>query len=336
MSSLPAINRQILYAKQPTGIPTLDCFRLVEGPIPSIKAGQVLIRNHYLSVDPYIRIRMEAKDSYAPVMKIGEKMVGRTIGEVVESAADGFAPGDWVVGRMSWEDVSAAPASELQHIDPSFLPLSAFLGALGSTGLTAWVGLMEFGKPVAGQTVLVSAASGAVGSMVGQLAKLRGCRAIGIAGGKRKCDIVVNELGFDACIDYKSATFEQDLALAVPEGVDVYFDNVGGSITDFVLTLLKLNARVALCGTVSQYNATDLYGIKNYREFFNKRVSLRGFVLSDHRDLWPTATKEIQAAYKVGKIKHLETVAEGLENAPQAFIDMLNGANVGKQIVRIL
>jgi NADPH-dependent curcumin reductase CurA len=336
MSSLPTVNRQILYAKRPTGIPTLDCFRLESGPIPSITAGQVLVRNHYLSVDPYIRIRMEAKDSYAPVMKIGEKMVGRTIGQVVESASDNFAPGDWVVGRMSWEDVSAAPATELQKIDPSFLPLSAFLGALGSTGLTAWVGLMEFGKPVAGQTVLVSTASGAVGSMVGQLAKLRGCRAVGIAGGQRKCNIVVNELGFDACVDYKSPTFQEDLARAVPEGVDVYFDNVGGSITDFVLTLLKLNARVALCGTVSQYNATEPYGIKNYREFFNKRVTMRGFVLSDHRDLWPTATAEIQAAYKSGRIKHLETVCDGLENAPQAFIDMLNGANVGKQIIRIV
>jgi NADPH-dependent curcumin reductase CurA len=336
MSSLPAVNRQILYAKRPEGMPTLDCFKLESGPIPTIKTGEVLIRNHYLSVDPYIRMRMEAKDSYAPVMQIGEKMVGRTIGQVVQTQDNSLQVGDWVVGRMSWEDVSAAPVKELQKIDPSFKPLSAFLGALGSTGLTAWVGLMAFGKPVTGETVLVSVASGAVGSVVGQLAKLRGCRAVGIAGGARKCEIVVKELGFDACIDYKSPEFEKNLAQAVPGGVDVYFDNVGGPITDYVLTLLNLRARVALCGTVSQYNATELYGIKNYREFFNKRVSLHGFVLSDHRDLWPEATREIQGAYRAGKLKHLETVAEGLENAPQAFIDMLNGANVGKQIVRIV
>lgn len=336
MTSLPSTNRQVIYAKRPTGMPTLDCFMIQQAGIPTIKAGQVLIRNHYLSVDPYIRMRMEAKDSYAPVMKIGEKMVGRTIGQVIESMDDSIKVGDWVVGRLSWEDVSAAAAGELQRIDPSMKPLSAFLGALGSTGLTAWVGLMEFGRPVAGQTVLISAASGAVGSVAGQLAKLRGCRAVGIAGGARKCEIVVKELGFDACVDYKSPDFARALSEALPAGVDVYFDNVGGPITDLVLTMLNLNARVALCGTVSQYNATEPYGIKNYREFFNKRVSLHGFVLSDHRDLWPVATQEIQAAYRAGKLKHLETISEGLESAPQAFIDMLNGANVGKQIVRIV
>jgi len=336
MTSLPKVNRQILYAKRPIGTPTIDCFKMVSGPMPTIKAGQILVRNHYLSVDPYIRMRMEEKDSYAPVMKIGEKMVGRTVGQVIQSLDDHVQVGDWVVGRFSWEDFSVALADDVQLIDPNVEPKSAYLGALGSTGLTAWVGLMAFGKPVAGETVVVSAASGAVGSVVGQLAKLHGCRAIGIAGGPLKCEIVVDRLGFDACIDYKSPSFASDLSQISGGSIDVYFDNVGGPITDLVFTLLERNARVALCGTVSQYNSTEPYGLKNYRELFNKRVSLRGFVLSDHRELWPLATEEIQMAYRSGKLQHLETVCDGLENAPQAFIDMLNGANVGKQVVRIV
>ena len=335
MTSLPTQNRHILYVKRPTGTPTLDCFELATEPLAEISTDQVLVRNQYLSVDPYIRMRMEERDSYAPVMKLGQKMVGRTIGQVIKSQSSQVAEGDWVVGRMSWEDFSVANASDLQKLDPSVEPISAYLGTLGSTGITAWLGLVAIGKAQAGETVVISAASGAVGSVAGQLAKLRGCKVVGIAGGPRKCTVVVNELGFDACVDYKDGSFETNLAKAVDQGVDVYFDNVGGPITDCILTLMNLNARIALCGTVSQYNAVEPYGIKNYREFFNKRASLRGFLLSDHRDLWPEAEAEIQAAFRAGKLKHLETVSNGLENAPQAFIDMLNGANVGKQVVRL-
>ncbi|RYX96797.1 MAG: NADP-dependent oxidoreductase [Comamonadaceae bacterium] len=328
-------NRKIIYAKRPTGVPTTDCFALQDTPVPVPEAGQALVRNDFLSVDPYIRMRMEAKDSYAPVMVVGETLVGRTVGQIVTSHIDGFAPGDWVVGRLGWQDFSIAKAADLQKIDIKAAPATAYLGALGSTGITAWVGLMTFGQPKAGETVLVSAASGAVGSVVGQLAKLQGCRVVGIAGGASKCALVKEAFGFDDCVDYKSPGFAAELAAAVPGGVDVYFDNVGGPILDAVLPLLNNFARIPLCGLVSQYNATEPYGVKNLREIFNRRVTMRGFVLSDHKDLWPAATDALAKAYAAGQLKYRETITDGLENAPQAFIDMLGGSNVGKQLVRL-
>lgn len=331
----PDKNRKVIYAKRPNGAPTTDCFALLDTPVPVPGAGQALIRNDYLSVDPYIRMRMEEKDSYAPVMEIGETLVGRTVGQVLASQVDGFVPGDWVVGRLGWQDFSVAGAADLQKIDLAAAPATAYLGALGSTGITAWVGLMNFGRPQAGEAVLVSAASGAVGSVVGQLAKLQGCRAVGIAGGPAKCALVMEAFGLDACVDYKSARFAEELAAAVPGGVDVYFDNVGGPILDVVLPLLNNFARIPLCGLVSQYNATEPYGVKHLREIFNRRVTMRGFVLSDHKDLWPAATEALARAYAAGQLKYRETIADGLENAPQAFIDMLQGRNVGKQLVRL-
>jgi NADPH-dependent curcumin reductase CurA len=333
--SLPSTQRQIVYAQRPHGTPTLDCFRLATVPLVQPAEGQVLVRNDVLSVDPYIRMRMEEKDSYAPVMAIGDVLVGRTIGQVIDSRAAGFAAGDWVVGRLGWQDYSVAAPADLQKIDTAAAPATAYLGALGSTGITAWVGLMEFGKPKAGETVLVSAASGAVGSVVGQLAKLQGCRAVGIAGGAAKCALVREAYGFDDCVDYKSPDFAEQLARAVPDGVDVYFDNVGGPILDAVLPLLNNFSRVPVCGLVSQYNATEPYGMKNMREIFNRRVTMRGFVLSDHKALWPEATRALAEAYAAGRLHYRETITEGLENAPQAFIDMLAGANVGKQLVRL-
>lgn len=328
-------NRQILFAKRPQGMPTPDCFRLVTGPIPAVGEGQVLVRNQLLSVDPYIRMRMEERDSYAPVMALGEVMVGRTVGQVAESRAAGFAAGDWVVGRLGWQDVSLATPGELQHIDTSLAPAAAYLGALGSTGITAWLGLMLFGQPKAGETVVVSAASGAVGSVVGQLAKNLGCRAVGIAGGAAKCAQVVEQFGFDACVDYKAPDFQAQLAAAVPQGIDVYFDNVAGPILDAVLPLMNNFGRIPLCGLVSQYNETEPHRLKNLRELFNHRVTLRGFVLSDHKDQWPRATEALIAAYRAGRLQHRDTIVEGLENAPQAFISMLRGGNFGKQLVRL-
>lgn len=333
--SRPAINRQIRFAKRPEGIPGAECFALTEEPVGAPADGQVLVRNDYVSVDPYIRMRMEARDSYAPVMKLGEILVGRTVGQVIESRAATVPVGTWVVGRLGWQDYSLAAAAEVEAVDVTRAPPSAYLGALGSTGITAWIGLMEFGRPKAGETVLVSAASGAVGSVVGQLARRHGCRAVGIAGGPRKCAVVRDEFGFDACVDYKADDFAARLAAAVPEGVDIYFDNVGGPILDAVLPLLRNGARIPLCGLVSQYNATEPYGVKNLREIFNHRVTMRGFVLSDHRDLWPRATRELTEAYAAGELRHRETITDGLENAPQAFIDMLGGANTGKQLVRL-
>jgi len=333
--TLPTEQRQVVYAKRPHGTPTLDCFRIATVPLDSPGEGQVLVRNDILSVDPYIRMRMEEKDSYAPVMAIGDVFVGRTVGQVVQSRAPGFAVGDWVVGRLGWQDFSVAAPTDLQKIDPAVAPATAYLGALGSTGITAWVGLMAFGLPQRGETVLVSAASGAVGSVVGQIAKLHGCRAVGIAGGAAKCALVREAYGFDDCVDYKSPDFAAALARAVPKGVDVYFDNVGGPILDAVLPLLNNFSRIPVCGLVSQYNATEPYGVKNLREIFNRRVTMRGFVLSDHKALWPEATRALAEAYAAGRLHYRETIAEGLENAPQAFIDMLAGANVGKQLVRL-
>lgn len=333
--ALPATHRQILYAARPEGTPTPDCFRLVTVPLQAPAEGEVLVRNELLSVDPYIRMRMEAKDSYAPVMAIGDVMVGRTVGQVVDSRADGLAVGDWVVGRLGWQDYSVAKPAELQKVDVARAPASAYLGALGSTGITAWVGLMHFGRPQPGETVLVSAASGAVGSVVGQLAKRQGCRAVGIAGGAAKCELVRQAYGFDDCVDYKRPDFAEALARALPSGADIYFDNVGGPILDAVLPLLNNFARVPLCGLVSQYNAAEPYGVRNLREIFNRRVTLRGFVLSDHKDLWPQAEAELLQAHAQGQLHYRETIAEGLENAPQAFIDMLAGRNVGKQLVRL-
>lgn len=330
-----AENRQVLFNERPRGVPTPSCFKLVTAPLAPPAEGQVLVRNHLLSVDPYIRMRMEEKDSYAPVMAIGDVMVGRTVGEVIESRADGVWAGDWVVGRLGWQDYSVAAPGELQAIDTSIAPPSAWLGVLGSTGITAWVGLMLFGQPKAEDTVLVSAAAGAVGSVVGQLAKNHGCRAVGIAGGPAKCEQVIEAYGFDDCIDYKAVDFEGRLAKAVPQGVDVYFDNVGGPTLDAVLPLMNNFGRIPLCGLVSQYNATEAYGVKNLREVFNRRITLRGFVLSDHKDQWAKATEALIGAYAAGRLKHRETVTEGLENAPQAFIAMLGGANFGKQLVRL-
>lgn len=335
MSERALSNRMIVYAKRPMGEPDLDCFSLVHAPVGEPDAHQVLVRNDYVSVDPYIRMRMEERDSYAPVMKIGDIMVGRTIAQVMASRHPDFQPGEWVVGRLGWQDYCIAAASELQKIDQAKAPLTAYLGCLGSTGITAWIGLVEFGRPKKGETVVVSAASGAVGSVVGQLAKRRGCRVVGIAGGAAKCKVVVEEFGFDACVDYKAPGFAADLRAAVESGVDIYFENVGGAVLDTVLPLLKNGARIPLCGMVSQYNALAPYGVHNLRELFNHRVTVRGFVMSDHRELWPAATKELEQAYAAGELKSRETIAEGLENAPQAFIDMLRGGNVGKQIVRI-
>ncbi|QHJ01693.1 zinc-binding dehydrogenase [Xylophilus rhododendri] len=332
---MPASQRQVSFARRPIGTPTEDCFTLATVPVGRPGPGQVLVRNDVLSVDPYIRMRMEEKDSYAPVMRIGDVLVGRTVGQVVESHADGFVEGQWVVGRLGWQDYSVASPAELQLVDVSAAPATAYLGALGSTGITAWVGLHAFGKPKAGETVLVSAASGAVGSVVGQLARLHGCRAVGIAGGAAKCELVRSAYGFDDCIDYRAPDFAEALRRALPQGVDVYFDNVGGPILDAVLPLCNNFARIPLCGLVSQYNATEPYGMKNLREVFNRRVTIRGFVLSDHKDLWPQASAALAGAYAAGRLQYRETITEGLENAPRAFIDMLAGANVGKQLVRL-
>jgi NADPH-dependent curcumin reductase CurA len=328
-------NRQIVLAARPHGWVRETDFRLVEAPVPEPADGEVLVRNRYLSLDPYMRMRMSDAPSYAPSVAVGEVMVGGTIGEVIASRSPLLAPGDTVTGPLGWQCYAAAPAKRLLRIDDPAAPLSAYLGVLGMPGITAWVGLELIGPLAPGQCLVVSAASGAVGSVAGQIARIRGLSSVGIAGGAHKCDHVVQELGFDACVDYREPDLSGRLRAAVPKGIDVYFENVGGPIFDAVLELLNPFSRIALCGQVSQYNATEPYGVRNLRSLLVNRVLLRGFIVSDHMDLWSRASDELTRWVREGRLRYHETVAHGLENAPKAFIAMLRGDKLGKQVVEL-
>ena len=329
-------NRQILLAKRPTGWVTEADFRIVEAPVPVPVDGQVLIRNHYLSLDPYMRGRMDDAPSYAENVKVGDVMVGGTVGEVVESNNPKFKPGMMVSGYAGWQDYGLSDGKALSRIDTAIAPASWYLGVLGMPGVTAWIGLLDICQPKAGETVVVSAASGAVGSVVGQLARIAGCRVVGIAGGAEKCGYCVNDLGFDACVDYKADGWRKALSAAAPKGIDVNFENVGGEVLDAVLSRTNAFARIALCGLVSQYNATEAYGVTNFRFLLTNRIRLQGFIVSEHLDKWPRALQELAGHVGAGRIKYRETVADGLENAPSAFIGMLQGKNFGKQVVRLV
>ena len=330
------VNRQILLASRPTGWPTEANFKLVESPLPRPGENQVLVRSHFLSLDPYMRARMDAVKSYAKSVEVGEVMVGGAVGEVIESKSPKLAKGDFVVGPLGWQEFAAADAAAVMKVDTKLAPPSVYLGTLGMPGVTAWVGLIDIFQPKTGETVVVSAASGAVGSVVGQLAKSHGCRAVGIAGGAKKCEYVVKELGFDACIDYKAGNLHHDLKDATPNGVDVYFENVGGETLDAVLTRMNPFARIAVCGLISQYNASDPYGVKNLRSVLVNRVKMQGFIVSDRMELWPRALNDLGTLFAQGKLKYRETVAEGLASAPAAFLGMLRGENFGKQVVRLV
>ncbi|GHO46375.1 NADP-dependent oxidoreductase [Ktedonospora formicarum] len=310
-------------------------FKIVESDIPQVSDGEVLVKNLYLSLDPYMRGRMNEGKSYAEAMRISDVMVGGTIGVVVESKSPDFKVGDIVLGYFGWQLYGLSHGRGLLKIPTSDVSLSAYLGVLGMPGTTAWVGLNMIGEPKAGETVVVSAASGAVGSVVGQLAKEKGCRAVGIAGGKVKCDYVVDELGFDACVDYKAGNLKENLLKAAPNGIDIDFENVGGEILDTVLPQLNPHARIPLCGFVSQYNVDQPYALRHFDAFLISRVKLQGFIVGEHMDLWPQANKELAQLYKSGRLKYRESIAEGLENAPKAFIGMLKGENFGKQLVKL-
>ncbi len=329
-------NMQVLLARRPEGQVQTSDFKIVETPLPDIADGQLLVRNHYLSLDPYMRGRMNAVKSYAPSVNIGDVMVGGTVGQVVASRHAGFRVGDLVVGFLGWQLYGVSDGTALMRIDESGIPLSAYLGVMGMPGATAYVGLLDIGQPKPGETVAVSAASGAVGSVVGQIAKIKGCRAVGIAGGPDKCAYVVEELGFDACIDYKQGRLAEDLAKAAPKGIDVYFENVGGPIFDKVLLRMNPFGRIPLCGLISQYNAIDPYGMKNIGTLVVNRVKLQGFIVSDHLARWPEAFKDIGQWLKEGRIKYRESIAQGIENAPAAFIGLLAGKNFGKQVVKLI
>ncbi len=328
-------NKRIVLASRPAGWVTEDNFRIESVPLPEPKDGEVLVKNLWLSLDPYMRGRMNDAKSYAAKQELGEVMIGGTVGEVIESKNPKFKAGDLVLGMSGWQQYGLSSGAGLTKIDASRVPMSAFLGVLGMPGVTAWVGLLDICQPKAGETVVVSAASGAVGSVVGQLAKLKGCRAVGIAGGKAKCDYVVKELGFDACADYKAGKLDDELKAAAPSGIDCYFENVGGEILDAALKRMNAFSRIAVCGLISQYNATEPYGVKNFASILTNRIKLQGFIVSDRMELWAKALPELIGWVASGKIKYRETIAQGIENAPKAFIGLLKGENFGKQLVKL-
>ncbi|MGO8995624.1 MAG: NADP-dependent oxidoreductase [Polyangiaceae bacterium] len=328
-------NTQVLLASRPEGWPTEANFRIVESPVPDPKDGEVLVRVHWLSLDPYMRGRMNDAKSYASKVEIGDVMVGGAVGEVVSSKNPGYRAGEFVVGIFGWQEYAVSNGAGLMKVDPKRVPLSAYLGPVGMPGVTAYIGLIDIGAPKEGETVVVSAASGAVGSVVGQIAKMRGCRAVGIAGGRDKCEYVTRELGFDACIDYKAGKLEEDLRAATPKGIDVNFENVGGEVLDAVLKRLNPFARIPLCGLVSQYNEKSPYGVKNFGALLVSRVKLEGFIVSERMARWPEALGALGGWVAEGKLKYRETVAEGIRSAPKAFLGMLKGENLGKQLVKV-
>lgn len=335
------INRQWRLASRPTGEATATNFRLVETPLPELQDGQVLVRHHYLSLDPYMRGRMNESKSYAQPQPLDAVMIGGTVGEVVASRNAHFAVGDKVVGMGGWQEyavVDGAQRGVLQKVDTTHIPLSAYLGAVGMPGVTAWMGLTQIIEPKAGETVVVSAASGAVGSAVGQLAKVRGCRAVGLAGGPDKCRYVVEELGFDACIDYKQhpdlKSLSKALKEACPNGIDGHFENVGGLILDAVMLRSNAFARVAVCGMIAGYDGAPL-PMANPALILVNRMKIQGFIVSERMELWPQALKELGGLVASGKLKYRETVAEGIASAPEAFLGLLKGRNFGKQLVKL-
>jgi NADPH-dependent curcumin reductase CurA len=330
-----AINKQVLLASRPKGWVTEENFRIVDTPMPVPGDGEVLVRNRWLSLDPYMRGRMSEAKSYVPPAALGEVMVGQTVAEVVASRDALLAPGDTVLTDLGWQSHGVAKAAALRKIDVSRAPASCYLGVLGMPGITAWFGLSEIGQPKAGETLVVSAASGAVGSVVGQLGKVHGCRVVGIAGGPAKCDYVVRELGFDACIDYKAGGLLDALRANCPNGVDVFFDNVGGEILDTLLRVMNLNSRVVVCGLIAEYNATEPYGYKMLRSVLVNRIRMQGMIVFDWAPRYGEAVKGLGALLADGRLKYRESVVDGLENAPKGLIALLKGENFGKQLVRL-
>ncbi len=335
-------NQQIVLASRPQGAASADNFELVDRPTPALEDGQVLVRHHYLSLDPYMRGRMNEGKSYAAPQPLGEAMIGGTVGEVVESRSPRFAVGDQVVGMGGWQLYSVVDAEQpgaLRKVDTRHVPLSAYLGAVGMPGVTAWYGLVRIIEPQAGQTVVVSAASGAVGSAVGALAKARGCRVVGIAGGAEKCDYVVKELGFDACIDYRAhadaASLSKALKLACPQGLDGHFENVGGMVLDAVMLRMNAFGRIAVCGMIAGYDGQSL-PMAYPQLILVQRLKVQGFIVSEHMADWPAALKELGQLVGSGGFRPRETVAQGLAAAPEAFLGLLKGRNFGKQLVKLI
>jgi NADPH-dependent curcumin reductase CurA len=333
-------NRRIVLAARPRGEPRDEDFRLEAVDPASPRQDQVLLRTIYLSLDPYMRGRMNAGPSYAPPVEVGQVMEGGTISAVVESRSPALAPGDVVLGYTGWQEYAVASAESLRKLDPARVPVSTALGVLGMPGLTAYTGLLNIGRPKPGETVVVAAASGAVGSVVGQIAKIKGCQAVGVAGGKQKCDFVMQELGFDVCVDHHRTAFPQDLKAACPNGVDVYFENVGGRVLNAVLPLMNPFGRVPVCGLIAQYNSTGLSaGIDRVPAFMGailvKRLTFQGFIVSDFAAQKGDFEREMIQWLRADKVRYREDVIDGLENAVAAFQGLLKGGNFGKLLVRL-
>ncbi len=330
-----SVNKQIVLDSRPADKVSPANFRAAESPIARARDGEILVRHHYLSLDPYMRGRLNDAKSYAKPQEIGAVMGGGTVGEVVESKNPGFKPGDFVVGMGGWQQFSLSDGAGWTVVDAKSIPLSAYLGVVGMPGVTAWYGLNEIIKPKAGETVVVSAASGAVGGVVGQLAKLKGARAVGIAGGAEKCGYVRGELGFDACVDHKSPSFAEDMKAALPNGLDGLFENVGGE--PFLQSLKRINdfGRIAICGLIASYEGAPTI-LPDMRLFLVRRIKIEGFIVSDHLKLWPKALTEIGGLVASGRLRYRETVREGLDAAPQALVDLLHGGNFGKMVVKLV
>ena len=335
-------NRQFLLDSRPQGEASASNFKLVTSETPPLQDGQVLVRHHYMSLDPYMRGRMDDAKSYAKPQPLGQVMQGGTVGEVVESRSPGFNPGDKVIGAGGWQEysvVDAGQAGALRKVDTSKVPLSYYLGAVGMPGVTAWYGLVKILQPKAGQTMVVSAAAGAVGSAFGALAKARGCRVVGIAGGEEKCGYVVKDLGFDACVDYKqhadAGSLSRALRDACPDGVHGYFENVGGLVMDAVMLRMNDFGRIAVCGMIAGYNGKPV-PMTYPQIILRSRLTVEGFIVSEHMDVWPQALQELAGLVAAGTLRPRESVAEGIESAPEAFLGLLKGRNFGKQLVKLV
>ena len=334
------INRQVVLASRPKGKPQANNFTIAEAPIPAPKDGQVLSKTIYLSLDPYMRGRMNAGKSYADPVEIDEVMSGGTVGQVIESKNSSFSEGDFVFGYGGWQEFWLQDGKKLKKVDPQLAPISTATGVLGMPGVTAYTGLLNIGQPKKGETVVVAAASGAVGSVVGQIARIKGARVVGIAGTPEKCEFVKEELGFDACVNHSLQDFAENLKSACPNGIDVYFENVGGKVFEKVLPLLNNFSRIPVCGIISSYNATQLPAGPNLtpllmRDILVKRLTFRGFIVWDFDSQEEEALTQLSNWIKEGKIRYREDIVDGLGNAPEAFMGLLEGKNFGKLVVRV-
>ncbi|KXK61393.1 NADP-dependent oxidoreductase [Micromonospora rosaria] len=333
---MSTVNREIHLASRPTGWPTAENFRLVEAAVPTPGPGQIVVRNQYVSVDPYMRGRMNDVKSYVPPYRLDAPLDGGAVGEVVASQAEGFDPGDVVLHGLGWREYALLDATAARPVDPTLAPVTAYLSVLGMTGLTAYAGLLEVAAMKPGETVFVSAAAGAVGSLVGQIATLKGAgRVIGSAGSAAKVDRL-RALGFDAAFDYHDGPVRDSLAAAAPDGVDVYFDNVGGDHLEAAIAAMNLHGRAAICGMIAQYNATEPPAApRNLAQVIGKRLTLRGFLVADHGHLREQFVTEVAGWLREGKLSYDETIVDGLDQAPEAFLGLLRGDNLGKMLVRV-